>query len=317
MINGFFLILSLIGLWVGTELIVKAAISLSRKFRLRETFIGLSVLAFGTDLPELAIMVDASIFPSETGGEAGIILGSALGSAISQISFVLGTVSLVGAPYLLRRDLVRHGLILCLSIVALFIFALGGTITRLEGLILITLYIGYYILLIRQKNYRRDYDTTTHVMSMLKSWGMIIVGFMLLLGNAKLAVVTSLAIAAEFDVTSSAVAVVIIGLGSSLPELSLSGLALAKKRVGVSLGNLVGSNILDTLLVPGIGATIHPLVSDKAIIFYDIPVLFVVTLLALYFLFISPKGISKSQALLLMAVYGIYVVVRFGGEIIF
>jgi len=134
MTNILFLIISLIGLWFGTNLIVNAATSLAKQFRIRETFIGLSVLAFGTDLPELAIMLDASLFPVISGDEASIILGSALGSAIGQISFVLGTISLIGTPYLLRKDVFRHGGVLFFSIFILYLLAFEHQSSSLQGI---------------------------------------------------------------------------------------------------------------------------------------------------------------------------------------
>lgn len=315
MTNFLFLIVSLIGLWFGTTLIVKASISLAKKYQIRETFIGLSVLAFGTDLPELAIMLDASLFPLYEGAEASIILGSALGSAIGQISFVLGTISLIGAPFLLRKDVFRHGGILCFSIFILFVFSFDGMISRIEGLVLTALYAGYFILLLKLKSFSKNRPEPEKIKSSLKAWTMIAVGFILLLGNAKLAVIATLAMADEFSLSSSSVAVVIIGLGSSLPELSLSAIALAKRKVGLSLGNLVGSNVLDTLLIPGIGAAIRPLAADKDIVRFDIPFLLIVTLLALYFLYVSPKGIKRSYAIMLLIGYSTYIAVRFGREL--
>ena len=106
------------------------------------------------------------------------------------------------------------------------------------------------------------------------------------------------------------VSAVIIGMGSSLPELSVSLVALWRGRGGLSVGNLLGSNVLDTLLVPGIGAVISPLVVPPEVIAVDIAVLAVITVLVLLFLYVSPRGIKMPEALVLLAIYLAYVGVR-------
>jgi cation:H+ antiporter len=99
------------------------------------------------------------------------------------------------------------------------------------------------------------------------------------------------------------VSAVIIGMGSSLPELSVSLVALWRGRGGLSVGNLMGSNVLDTLLVPGIGAAVSPLAVQAEVISVDIPVQALVTVLVLLFLYASPRGIKKPEALVLLAIY--------------
>ena len=110
-----------------------------------------------------------------------------------------------------------------------------------------------------------------------------------------------------------AISAIVIGMGSSLPELSVSFVALIRKRGGLSVGNLVGSNVLDTLLVPGIAAVISPLIVPAAILYVDLPVLFVVTVLVLYFLYVTRRGIRHFEAAILMAIYLSYATVRLVG----
>lgn len=318
MISILILLAGLIGLWMATDRIVKSATALASHYHLKEAFVGLGILAFGTDLPELAVMLDASVF--RTPESSGIILGSAIGSAIGNISFVLGAVGLIGALYLSRKDTFHHGSILCLSILFLFAFLYDGEVSRLEGGILC---LGYFLYIWRLFRERRDafVETDSPVnVSILRAWLYIALGFVILIASAELVVQSALALSYKFGLSSSSVAVVIIGLGSSLPELSLSGMALKHKKTGLSVGNLIGSNILDTLLVPGLGALIAPLIVDKAILWLDLPALMIVTLLALYALYtpsknISRKGIRKHHAVILILLYGIFAMFRFGQEL--
>ena len=316
MTNILFLIAGLVGLWIGTELIVKGAVSLAKRYHLKESFIGLSVLAFGTDLPELAIMLDASFYKQASGDGIGIILGSAVGSAIGQISLVLGIVGLIGTLTMPRGSILRHGAILCIAIFLLFLFAHDGNISRLEGVILMLCFAGYYGLMIKGKDHM-DLNLDHHVSQPIsKTWFMIIPGFILLLGNAELTVYAALSLAREFGLSSSSLAVVIIGLGSSLPELSLSAMAIARKKTGLSIGNIIGSNILDTLLVPGLGAVITPLVVEGDSIWYDLPVLLFVTVIALHGLAGSRRGLRRHHAVILILTYGVFIAFRLGREVL-
>ncbi len=318
MISILILLIGLTGLWLATDRIVKNATALASHYHLKETFVGLSILAFGTDLPELAVMLDASLF--RVPESSGIVLGSAIGSSIGQISFVLGAVGFIGALYLSKKDTFYHGSVLCLSIVFLFAFSYDGEVSRLEGCILFLGYFLYIWWLFRES--RDTYEGTDSPLkvSIFRAWIYIALGFLVLIASAELVVQGALALSYKFGLSSSSVAVVIIGLGSSLPELSLSGMALKHKKTGLSVGNIVGSNILDTLLVPGLGAMIAALTVDKAILWLDLPTLMVVTLIALYALYtpsknISRKGMRKHHAIILILLYGIFVMYRFGQEL--
>ena len=318
MISILILLVGLTGLWVATDRIVKSATVLADHYHLKEAFVGLSILAFGTDLPELAVMLDASLFRVPESSD--IILGSAIGSAIGQISFVMGAIGLMGVLYLSRKDTFYHGSILCFSILFLLIFSYDGEISRLEGGILFLGYLLYMWRLFRERRGAFVGADGPANASILKAWVYIAIGFLVLIASAELVVQSALALSYKFGLSSSSVAVVIIGLGSSLPELSLSGMALRHKKAGLSVGNLIGSNILDTLLVPGLGALIAPLIVAKSILWFDLPALMIVTLLALYALYtptkdISRKGMRKHHAIILILLYGLFVMFRFGQEV--
>ena len=135
-------------------------------------------------------------------------------------------------------------------------------------------------------------------------------GLVLLLFAAELTVVSATDFAALVGLSNLGVSAVIIGLGSSLPELSVSIVALLKKRGGLSIGNLMGSNVLDTLLVPGIGAVISPLVIPVSVLWLDLPVLALITLLVLGFLYVSPRGVQKIEGCILLVIYTSYALVR-------
>ena len=119
--------------------------------------------------------------------------------------------------------------------------------------------------------------------------------------------------AKDVGLSNIAVSAIVIGMGSSLPELSVSFVALLRKRGGLSVGNLVGSNVLDTLLVPGIAAVISPLVVPVAVLMVDLPVLFLATVLVLLFLYVSRRGVRAPEAAVLLTLYVSYAAVRLVG----
>jgi cation:H+ antiporter len=116
-------------------------------------------------------------------------------------------------------------------------------------------------------------------------------------------------IAHELDISEAVISVLIIGLGTSLPELSISISAILKKRTGLSVGNIIGSNILDTLLPIGVAAVISSLTFDRQLLFFDLPFLFVLTAVVLAF-FITRRGVERPEAIVALGLYAAYVAVK-------
>jgi cation:H+ antiporter len=313
MIDFLLLICGIAGLWLGSETLIKGAMSLADRYRLSDALFGMLVLAIGTDLPELFVAFDAS-FRSLAGEDlSGIVIGSAVGSTIGQFALVFGVAGFIGYESMQRKYLPRNVFFLVGGIVALFIFSWDGTMSRVEGTGLILFYAAYLgVLIFRRAEIADDGGEIAHV-PVWKAWLTLGSGLVLLLLAAELTVVFAAEFAMEVGLSNIAVSAIIIGMGSSLPELSVSFVALIRKRGGLSVGNLVGSNVLDTLLVPGIAAVISPLVVPAAILYVDLPVLLIVTVLVLYFLYVTRRGIKTFEAAILLTIYFVYAAVRLGG----
>lgn len=307
------LICGMAGLWLGSETLIKGAMSLADRYRLSDAMFGMLVLAIGTDLPELFVAFDASI-RSLTGEDlSGIVIGSAIGSTIGQFALVFGIAGFIGYEAMNRRYLPRNTFFLVGGIAAVFLFAYDGTITRVEGFILIVYYAAYLTSVIVMRAEVPDSDEEIAHMVAWRAWLILAVGLGLLLVGAELTVVYAASFAERVGLSNIAVSAIIIGMGSSLPELSVSFVALLRKRGGLSVGNLVGSNVLDTLLVPGIAAVISPVLVPAAILYVDLPVLLVATVLVLVFLYVTRRGIRAPEASVLLVLYIGYVLVRLGG----
>lgn len=189
-------------------------------------------------------------------------------------------------------------------------FSMDGVISRGEGLVLTASYGAYLCTLIFWNPTNPEPTGDKETKSVLKAVSFLVVGLVILPFAAKLTVDSATDFALLVGLSNLSVSAIIIGLGSSLPELSVSIIALLKNRGGLSVGNLMGSNVLDTLLVPGLGAAISPLVIPVAVLWFDLPVLALVTVLVLGFLYVSPRGVKKTEASILLAIYAGYAYVR-------
>ncbi len=307
------LMIGLAGLWLGSEILMRGAMSLSDRFNASDAVFGMLVLAIGTDLPELFVAVDSSLRSLAGEDLSEIVMGSAIGSAIGQFGLVFGTVGFIGYHPMRRRYFGRNAIFLLGSLVAVFAFSVDGRISRLEGFLLVVYYASYLYVLFTRRTNSPDISENPVEMSHAKAWSLLGVGLVMLWLAARLTVASAVDFAVLVGLSNVAVSAIIIGMGSSLPELSVSIMALIKKRGGLSVGNLVGSNVLDTLLVPGVAALISPLVVPAAMLYIDLPVLFLVTLIVLFALYVSRRGVQKVEATVLLGFYLAYVLIRLTG----
>ncbi len=227
------LVVGLAGLWLGSETLIRGAMSLADRYRLSDALFGMLVLAIGTDLPELFVAFDAS-FRSLAGEDlSGIVIGSAIGSTIGQFALVFGVAGFLGFPPMQRKFLPRNTIFLVGGIIAVFVFSLDGLITRTEGLLLTIYYAAYLVVLIFRRVELPDEGDHSPDIEVWKAWVILFIGLGLLLVAAELTVKSAASFAAEVGLSNIAVSAIIIGMGSSLPELSVSFVALLRKRSGL------------------------------------------------------------------------------------
>lgn len=307
------LVCGIAGLWLGSETLIRGAMSLAARYRLSDALFGMLVLAIGTDLPELFISFDASIRSLAGEDLSGIVIGSAIGSAIGQFALVFGVAGFLGFAAMPRDFLLRNATFLVGAIGALFLFSRDGDISRPEGALLMAFYAAYLFVLMRRRAESPHEVPGEADVADWKAWLILLIGFGLLLLAAELTVASAASFARQMGLSNIAVSAIVIGMGSSLPEMSVSFVALLKKRGGLSVGNLVGSNVLDTLLVPGLAAVISPLYVPAAVLIVDLPILLLATVLVLVFLYVSRRGIRAPEAAVMLFIYFGYVALRLGG----
>jgi cation:H+ antiporter len=302
------LIAGIVGLWLGTELTIGGALAIARRHQLSEFFVGLVILSIGSDLPELAIAFDAGL-KGLTGHDAsGVVIGSSIGSVVAQIGFVLGLGGVISFLTLPRPFVLKHGAVLLGATVLLFLLALDGSVTRTEGLVLITFYVIYVITLMNGANIPEE-EPGQLAGGGIQSWLLLVAGLGAVIISSEITVSSVVNIAYTFEISEALISVLIIGLGTSLPELTISISAIMKKKTHMSVGNIIGSNILDTLLPIGIAAVISGMTFERQLLYFDLPFIFVLTTVVLVF-FYAKRGVSRSEGMVILGFYFTYVLVK-------
>ena len=302
------LIVGVAGLWLGTELTVGSALAIARRQQLSEFFVGLVILSIGSDLPELAIAVDAGIKSLMGQDASGVVVGTSIGSVIAQIGFVLGLGGILSYLTLPRQFIYKHGAVLLGATFFLAMVALDGVVTRVEGLILISLYAIYIFALMNGENIPEE-EPEPVAGGGFRSWLMLATGLAVVIFSSEATVSSVVKLARAFDISEALIAVLIIGIGSSLPELSISISAILKKKTQMSVGNIIGSNILDTLLPIGVAAVISPVFFERQLLYYDIPFILILTGTVLFF-FLRKRGIKRTEGAIILSLYFGYVLFK-------
>ena len=258
-------LVGLILLCIGGYAIVSGGVSLAKKLRISSMVIGLTVVAYGTSTPELAASILAA-FNSHT----ELILGNIIGSNISNIGMVIG-ISAIFAPLLISRITVTRWIPIMIG-VSLLVVAMSydGEISQIDGLILIAALIAFTLYTIKTVKKQKIQDKSAenetiegeYFLSKYKietypqSFALIGIGIILLFIGGHLTVDGAVNIAQSLGLSQLIIGVVIVAIGTSLPELITSIIAIAKKETDIGVGNIVGSNIYNILLILGVSSTL-------------------------------------------------------------
>jgi cation:H+ antiporter len=304
------LILGIIGLVLGTNLIISGSLNIAEHYKISHIFIGLTILAVGTDLPELVVDINGALHRLSGIETSGLIVGETLGTALSQIGLALGIIGLFGTSlFLTKKELVREGSMLLGSVLLLFFLAYDGMLTPLDGGVMLLVYAFYFVMLyISEKGPEPEVkkappmNVTWSIMSLLG-------GFVVLIFASDMVINNALAIALTWGLAQSFVGAVIVGIGTSLPEIAVSVGAIAKKSPRLSIGNLLGSNIFDVLFTLGVGTTISGFIVEDGLLWFDLPYLFFTSLLVVLF-FLTGQKLTKKEAVVLLVVYAAYIVLK-------
>ena len=312
------LIIGFLLLVLGADLLVKGSSNIAKKFHIPEMLIGLTIVALGTSMPELVITISSA---SQNATE--LIIGNAIGSNICNLLLIMGITSILRPIKIEKQTKFIHlpvALFSTLVILGLGVGILGSPqnlINRVDGIILITFYLLYFLypIIIEVKDITQSIkeNKKKHVKTknILSSIVFIILGVILLKTGGDWVVESATGIALKFGIAESVIGLTIIAVGTALPELITSIIAVIKKEDDLATGNLIGSCILNSFLILGTGAIITPLTFSTGFI-YDLIILVFTIILIWIFCFIGKKDtITRGKAMVLLVLYFGYIVKLF------
>ena len=293
------LILGLVFLIFGGDLLVRSAVSFAEKFGVSSFLIGVTVVSFGTSIPELMVSIQAAMDQA-----ADIAIGNVLGSNIANIALVLG-VSVVIRPLSVTTNTYKLSWwVMLISSLLFILFLLDNVITKMEGLLLIA---GLFCFIFF--SIKRNIPNEESIISKINiQTGILffVLGSIGLYFGSELFVESAISIASFFNVPKFVIGITVVALGTSLPELVTSIVALMKGQNNISLGNLIGSNIFNVFAVLGITSLIQELGTSSILLFLDFGVMLAVILVFGYQLFIRKK-ISRTAGFILLSGYFSYI----------
>lgn len=312
-LNALVLIAGLILVIKGADFLVDGASSLAVKLGVPQIVIGLTIVAFGTSMPELVVNLSASFE-----GKSEIVLGNILGSCIYNILLILGIAAII-TPLPIKSSTKWKEIPMALaSVILLFVLANTGFtkdlfVTRLESIILLVgfaLFMWYTIhLTINDNTISEEESKYNSFISIL----LIILGLVLLMVGGKFTVNGAVNIAKTLNVSEKLIALTIVSIGTSLPELATSAVAAYKKQADIAVGNVIGSNIFNILLVLGLSSVASP-IAYPAILNIDMFVLMIATLFLFAVTFIKKKNVVGRPAGIILVisavVYTVYLIFR-------
>ena len=318
LIIGFFLLIK------GADFFVDGSSSVAKILRVPAIIIGLTVVAFGTSLPEASVSITAAI-----NGQNELAVSNVIGSNIFNLLVVLGASALV-CPIKVKLSLLKREFPFSIIITAVLLLGITGfnfkaiiegtesyVLSRVEGIILLVLFVGFLVAAVldalhsRKNAENTDAPEDYEIMSLPKSIIYIVGGIAAIAIGGDFVVDSASAIAASFGMSQTFIGLTIVALGTSLPELVTSCVAAKKGENDLALGNVVGSNIFNILLILGMSATISP-ITLTGLAIQDTVILIVASLLV-YVCALSKKGLSKlegSMFLLFYVGFFAYILVR-------
>jgi len=293
--------------------------------------VGLTILSIGTSLPEISVSIMGGldkVFGIDPNID-GIVIGNKIGSFLTQITLILGILAATQPIFISKWELRREGPMLFISVLVFLLFSLDGTLTQFEALLMIIIYFIYLSLVIwserrlqkvkLESSYmeKERLDTVSFepiesphkVSSTSKDIGFLLIGLFILLFAAELTLLGAHDLSREFHIPENVVGILIVGFGTSLPELVADLTAIRRGSYGIAVGDILGSNICDILLATGSGVIMINFKVPMIILVFDIPVLILALSIALYFLW-SEKTLKRWEGILLISFYGVYTILK-------
>ena len=293
----------------GGDVLTKSSVDLSLKFSVPKIIIGMTVVSFATSAPELIVSLNATL-----NGFSNFAIGNVIGSNIANIGLVLGIITIIYPITLQQRFYTSDFPILMLSTFLFYLLLItGNKISRGEGIVLLVLIslILIYLFLYQKKSISEFSDVgDTSKISIPKSiFYVLFSGLLLWLGSETL-IKSAISVANKYEISERVISVTMVAIGTSIPELAASVVASIKKQNDLSIGNLIGSNIFNLLVVIGITSTVLPIEQiDSKIIFNDMLWVILFSAIILPLAYLKRKNIlTRKKGIILLTLYLIFII---------
>ncbi len=314
-------LIGLVGLFVGGDWLVTGASRLARSMGVSSLIVGLTVVAFGTSSPELLVSVQAAM-----DGSSDISVGNVVGSNISNIGLILGATALV-FPVTVRATLLRREipLMIVITLIVTAMAFIGQDIGRVDGVILLIMLVAFNGLMYWLTRQEHETGNLSEVESAIDSKTepiipnerrkvevvRLLIGLAVLVVGARLTVDGAVAIARELEISELAIGITLVAIGTSLPELATSIVAALRKQNDIAIGNIVGSNIFNLLLILGATAVIRPITVTQRVLEFDLLVMLAFSFALIPLTWTAGK-VSRIEAILLLVAYVSFVILALG-----
>lgn len=319
------LIIGIILLIKGADIFVDSGSNIAKLFKISEILLGLTFVAFGTSLPELIIGINAS-----NEGSYGIVIGNIIGTNIVNMAGILALICIINPIKFLRETVKKDMYMSLLSSIILFVLLLdtfGTTLTenvlsRTDGIIMLLFFaIFIYYTIYAYQEYKREKNKNKDITKneseikikykdlkkLFKNLFFMILGLALVLIGSDLVVDSAAEIALQLNFSQTFIAIIIIAIGTSLPEISTSIIALKKNKGNLAVGNLIGSNMFNTLFILGTSALVSPIVLPMNTLLFDC--IIYIAICSIIILFSKSKfELGKKEGFCLLSIYILYLI---------
>ena len=303
-ISILYLFIGSVLLYFGADWMIKSSVHIASKLNISRFVIGLTIVAFGTSLPELGVSLKAALF-----NKSDIAIGNIIGSNITNVLLVLGLSSMFN-PILISFSKIKKDILIYLFVCVLLVFLLqNGILERWEGVLLFTGIIFYTIhSFVTDKSHDEDFE------DLFSTWRrtiiFLVLGIILLYIGSESFIKGAVDFAKIIGVSDLIIGMSVVALGTSLPELVTSVFAAVKKEHSISVGNIIGSNLFNILSVLGLVSIIKPLSVESSIFRFEIPIMIAAGLLLIP-ISLRQRPISKVISLSMLFGYSVFICILF------
>ncbi len=296
----------------GGDCLVRGAVTFAVWLRVSPLLIGLTVVGFGTSMPELVTSLQAAF-----AGSPGIAIGNVVGSNTANILLILGLAAVLAPIPVARPAFLRDGTVAAVAALVCLGVILTGSLSRASGLILVAMLAGYIICAARNERASQDAEnprgeSVADGRNVPVAVALVVGGLVATILGARLLVGGAVELAALAGVSDAVIGLTVVAVGTSLPELVTAVVAACRRQPDIAFGNVVGSNIYNVLGILGVTAAVHPIPVPPEIIRFDIWVMLAATA-ALTLAAVTGWRVTRTEGAAMLACYGAYLGVLAAG----